>query len=391
MFSNRLPWNASVNRITAAVGSRRLSGQELIDLTETNPTRAGLPWPGEELGEALRRGAMARYRPDPGGLVSAREAIAVFLTERGESVSPSDLVLTASTSEAYAWIFKCLGDAGDEILTALPSYPLLENLARLEDLTLRHFPLELDRRWRLDAAAVSSAMNRHTRAVVVIHPGNPAGNYFQPEEQRELTNLCAAHSCALIADEVFFDYPVEATAAVSFAETGGECLTFALGGLSKSAGFPHLKLSWIRLSGPEDLCHRAHNALESVGDNYLSLSTPVQSALAEILQIGAAMRASIRARTAENMSILRRTFAGLPAARVLPVEGGWSAVIRVPSILSDEEFAIHLLETTGVLVSPGYFFDFSSEGYLVVSLICEPGEFQQGATRLRDFIVELID
>jgi alanine-synthesizing transaminase len=363
VFSRRAHWSAPLNELTLA---RRDRGG-LLDLTETNPTRAALPYPHEELADALARGARASYDPDPRGLLSARETLAAEL-----GCSPEDLILTASTSEAYSFLFKLLTDPGDEILTATPSYPLLEHLASLELVTLRTFPMEFHRRWELHDPPVS----RGTKALLVVNPNNPTGSFVSPSEQDALASL----GVPIVSDEVFLPYPLEGTG-TSFVRE--DILTFTLSGLSKSAGLPHFKLGWIRVSGPGK--EEAVEALELIADNFLSVATPVQAALPELLRIGARIREAISERTRTNLTTLRTTLAPLSAAQVLPVEGGWSAVIRVPRVMSDDELALALLDR-GVVVQPGYFFDFETEGYVVVSLLTRGEVFAEGVTRLADMI-----
>ena len=370
MFSNRAQWSAPVNRLTL----ERRARTGLLDLTETNPTRAGLPYPHDELADALARAAHAPYDPDPRGIRSAREAVTGVLLSRadGEGSSPEadDLILTASTSEAYSFLFKLLTDPGDEILTATPSYPLLEHLAALEQVKLRTFPLELHRRWEIHDVPVSD----RTKAIVVVNPNNPTGSFVSAEEQERLAKL----GVPIISDEVFLDYPLDATG-TSFVRN--DVLTFTLGGLSKSAGLPHFKLGWIRVSGPGKT--EALEALELIADNFLSVATPVQAALPDLLRIGARIREAISARTRNNLATLRRL--ATPSMQVLPVEGGWAAVIRVPRVMPDDELAIRLLDE-GVVVQPGYFFDFEGDGYLVVSLLTAEDVFAEGVRRIGNVI-----
>lgn len=283
---------------------------------------------------------------------------------------PDCIVITASTSEAYAYLFKLLTDPGDAVLTATPSYPLLEHLASLELIELHSFPLEFHRRWEIDRSRVADALTPRTRAIVVVNPNNPTGSYVTPHEQDEL----ASFGIPIISDEVFFPYGE----GKSFVRD--EVLTFTLGGLSKSAGLPHYKLGWIQVSGPG--AREAIDALELIADNYLSVATPVQQALPELLAIAPRIRDAIRARTRENLDILTRAIELAPSARLLPVEGGWSAVVRVPSIESDEELALRFIEQCGVVVHPGYFFDFDNDGYFVISLLTRPDVFAEGIGRV---------
>lgn len=363
MFSRRAPFTAPVNELTR---ERQRRGH-LHDLTVSNPTRVGLDYPHEELAEALARGARASYDPDPRGMRSAREALAADLR-----CDADDLILTASTSEAYSFLFKLLTDPGDAVLTATPSYPLLEHLAQMELVELRTFAMEFHQRWEIHDPDVTP----NTRAIVVVHPNNPTGSFVTPREQE----LLAAHRIPLISDEVFLDYPLDAHGTTIVRD---DVLTFTLGGLSKSAGLPHFKLGWIRVSGPGKA--EALDALELIADNFLSVATPVQVALPEILRLAPRIRNAISERTRANLATLRKTFANIPAARVLPVEGGWSAVIRVPRVRSDDELALELLEH-GVVVQPGYFYDFATDGHLVLSLLPREAVFADGVQRVADMI-----
>ena len=355
-FSHRTNWNAPTNRLTLA---RKRRGDDVLDLTESNPTRAGIDYPLDELAEIFARASRAPYTPDPLGFRSAREALG------------GDLILTASTSEAYSFVFKLLCDPGDEIVTAIPSYPLLEHLSALELVTLRPFALEFHKRWEIDVARVRDVITNRTRAIVVVNPNNPTGSFVSASEQKALSEL----RLPIISDEVFLEYPLESRGSTFIRD---DVLTFTLGGLSKSAGLPHYKLGWIRVSGPGK--ERAIAALELIADNFLSVATPIQVALPEILQIAPRIRDSITVRTRRNLDHLRSVL--IPAVTVLPVEGGWSAVLRVPSTESDEDLAVRLIDQQGVVIHPGYFFDFASEGYLVVSLLTEPRIFDEGVQRL---------
>jgi alanine-synthesizing transaminase len=383
-LSRRLPWGHPKNRLTLAVEERRA---ETIDLTETNPTRVGLAYPAEALSGLLRQGAEARYEPHPRGIPEAREALAAHLSTPGDPVSPEDLVLTASTSESYSFLFKLLTDPGDEVLTAAPSYPLLDSLAALDSLVLRHVYLEPGRRFALDPEQVELALTEKTRLLALIHPGNPTGAFLSGPEQAAVLGLCASRGLPLISDEVFFDFgladdPLRAGPAAA----SGETLAFSLGGLSKSAGLPGWKLGWIRVGGPPDLRRRALEALEMVADSYLSVSTPVQRALPGMLALAPRIQVEILGRVRGNLATLRAALSDVPAAELFEPAGGWAALIRVSLPISDEELALGLLDRAGVLVQPGYFFDFLTDDFLVVSLLPKPDRFAAGVEKLTEFL-----
>jgi alanine-synthesizing transaminase len=381
MFSRRTAWPRALNRLSAAVDARRRSGAPLLDLTETNPTRTGLRAPADVLAALADPGALA-YEPEPWGRRSAREAIAADFGRRGADVAPDRLLLTASTSEAYAFAFKLLCDPGDTILVPGPSYPLFEYLAGLESVSVRPYPLRYDGTWHVDLAELAAALTERTRAVVAVSPNNPTGSFVKTAEAEALRSLAAQHDAAILSDEVFADFPLRpdpARARTLFAD--GPALTLCLGGLSKSCGLPQLKLAWIALGGPPAAREEAHARLEVVADTYLSVSTPVQHAAPAILARAEELRAPILDRVRSNLAVLRAAAAGTPAT-VLDVEGGWSAVLHVPATRSEDEWVLALAEQDGVLVHPGYFFDFPREAYLVLSLLPPAEDFAHGAARI---------
>lgn len=381
--SHRLPWDHTANRLTQAKEKRSARGLPTIDLTATNPTQVGLIYPDAELADLLRRGASPAYEPHPLGLLSAREALAAALSTPGDPVAPDDLVLTASTSESYSHLFKLFGDPGDEVLTTAPSYPLLDSLAALEGLALAHVHLAPGRSFALDPERVELALTERTCLLALIHPGNPSGAFLSKHEQSAVAALCANRGLPLISDEVFAEYPlVEAPRAGPAAAASGDALAFSLGGLSKSAGLPSWKLGWIRLGGPATLRRQARAALELIADSYLSVASPVQRALPGILALAPRIRSAILGRLQANLAALRAALANVSGIELLAPAGGWSAVLRLADPRPDEEIALDLLDRAGVLVHPGYFFDFATDDFLVLSLLPEPARFGEGIRRL---------
>jgi aspartate/methionine/tyrosine aminotransferase len=297
-------------------------------------------------------------------------------------VAPEDLLLTASSSESYALLFKLLADPGDEILIPAPSYPLLELLAGLECVRLVRYPLEhrAGAGWCIGRGALEAALSPRTRAVVVVHPNNPTGSYLRGEERAWLEGLCAGRGLPLIADEVFLDYG-RAAGEISFATTR-DALAFALSGLSKLVGLPQLKLGWIALAGPPRARERARERLEFIADAYLSVGSPVQHAAPALLALRGAVQRQIRERVERNDAHLRERCAAARSLCPLERDGGWYAVIELPESIDEEAFCIRLLERHAVLVHPGYFFDFQRPGVLVASLLVEPEIFAEGVARL---------
>ncbi|HUF23200.1 MAG TPA: pyridoxal phosphate-dependent aminotransferase [Vicinamibacterales bacterium] len=379
-FSSRLPAALTPNRIAEAVRRRRASGRGLIDLTVSNPTAAGFAYP-EGLLAGLSDARNLAYEPEAAGMPAAREAVAAEMSSRGTAVAPGAIVLTASTSEAYGYLFKLLCDPGDEVLVPQPSYPLFEWLTRLESVTAVPYRLEYEGRWRVDAGSVAAGLTPRTRAVLAVNPNNPTGSYCTREDLAGLA--AAAPGVPIIGDEVFWDFPLPAAPAgrASVLESGHP-LVFALGGLSKSAALPQLKLGWIAIGGTPSNIAAAREKLELIADTYLSVSTPVQTSAASLIASGEAIRQQILERARRNLQALAALVARHPALNLLMAEGGWSAIVRVPAVTTEEDLVVALAEQDGVLVHPGYFFDFAHEAFLVVSLIVEPALFDEGVARL---------
>jgi len=381
MFSSRLRQAAGRNRLAVAVERRRAAGLEILDLTVSNPTRAGFAYPRDLLAP-MAGGRSLCYEPEPFGLLSAREAISRDLERHSAIVAPERIVLTASTSEAYSLLLKLLCDPGDTVLAPRPSYPLIEHLTDLEGVSLEHYRLEFHGRWEIDVDGLrEKAGSGRMRAIIMISPNNPTGSSVTDSELEAVASIAREHDLALISDEVFSDYPIAGEAPRS-ALRQSDVLTFALGGLSKSVGLPQVKLGWIAVGGCTPVVSDALDRLETICDAYLSVSTPVQVAAPDLLAAGASVRAQIQNRVRENSDTLISAAAAMPSCTVMPVEAGWYAIVQVPALASEDTIVVDLLDETGVLVHPGYFFDFEREAFLVVSLLPECRVFATGVEAL---------
>ncbi len=380
MFSSRSSFDLTPNPLALAVERLRAApDRPSFDLTESNPTRAGLPYDGETIRQALASPGALRYEPHPFGLPSAREAVARELTAEGLAVQPSRVVLTASTSEAYSFLFKLLCDPGDEVLVPAPSYPLFEHLAQLESVRLVPYRLAYDGAWHIDLASVRGAVAPRTRAILSVAPNNPTGSYVKRDELRELAGL----GLPMVSDEVFSRYPLrdDPARARSALEAQGAPLVFVLGGLSKLAALPQMKLAWIVVDG--EGCVESREAMARprafIADAFLSVGAPVQHALPALLASRAAVEQTIQRRTRRNLAFVQQAVEG-SAASVLDAEGGWYAVLRLPRTRPEEAWALSLLEDDGVLlVHPGHFFDFEEEAYVVLSLLTIETRFDRGS------------
>jgi len=382
MFSSRTPADLSTNHLSELLSAARAEGRSIVDLTESNPTRAGFAYPKDLLRPLGDAGGLT-YAPSPFGLVEARAAVSDDYARRGQRVPPQRIALTASTSEAYSCLFKLLANADDEVLVPRPSYPLFDHLARLEQVAVRGYDLDLERGWRIDFDSLERAITARTRAILIVSPNNPTGTFVTAAELERLAEIAESRDLALIADEVFADYELEPDARASAGcvtdrQTG---LVFSLGGLSKSVGLPQVKLAWIAVAGAARHVDRALERLELICDTYLSVSTPVQRAAGALLAGGEVVRGQIARRVSANYQRLQQLMAGT-SYRVLTSQGGWYAVLEMPDSESEETVVVELLRD-GVLAHPGYFFDFPREAYLVVSLLPPEPLFADGIDRVR--------
>jgi aspartate/methionine/tyrosine aminotransferase len=377
-FSARARFADAPNRLSLLLDEKRKAGARILDLTESNPTRVGIAYPPDLL-LPLAGAANLVYEPEPLGLPEARRAVADDYARRGAAVAPERVLLCASTSEAYAFLFKLLLDPGESVLVPRPSYPLFEFLARLEGVRTEFYDLEYDGEWHLSLSRLRERIGADTRALCVVNPHNPTGSFLKREEADGLAALCAERRVAIVSDEVFADYGFgsDARRVTSLAGSDRDALAFSLGGLSKSCGLPQLKLSWIAASGPDALRSEALRRLELIADSYLSVATPVQRAAKALLARLPELQAPIQARVAANLALLERRARGA-SFTPLRAEGGWYAVLRVPHTVAEEERVLRLLERDDVLVHPGFFFDFPDEAYLVLSLLPREDDFARG-------------
>lgn len=382
-FSERLAWSTPRNSYSLLWQQKREAGERLLDLTTANPTEVFADYPHEEIARAFGAIANFRYEPEAFGTRAARQIIADWYADFGIRANADRLALTASTSEAYAILFKLLCDPGDEILIPCPSYPLFEYLANAEAVKTAPYRLLYDGGWLVDFDSVENAIGSNTRAIVVVNPNNPTGSFLKVQEAEKLTVLAEKYGLAIISDEVFMTYPAAGSMRGQVRSLIGrnDVLSFSLNGLSKAAGMPQMKLGWIAANGPQEKVASALGKLELLLDSYLSVATPVQCALLELLRIGSGLQMKIAARVRQN----REALGVLKGSSVEPLasEGGWSAILQVPNIRTEEDWMTKLLSDEGVMVQPGYFYDMAKEAFLVVSLIASPTDFADGIDKLK--------
>ena len=383
-FSERTPRDLSHNRITNALDV--LQTGSYIDLTESNPTQCGFNYPADLL-KKLNRSEGLVYQSDPLGNLRAREAVASYLASKGQRVEPANIFLTASTSEAYSFIFKLLGNPGDSFLVPAPGYPLLDHLLRLEGLEALPYSLRVESNWPVDLPLPHQNLQTNTKGLIVVNPQNPTGCFLSLSDQKALLDLCRQHQMAYLSDEVFSDfaYPGQGLAKNS----SPAVLSFRLGGLSKSLGLPQLKLSWIILDGPKELLGECKERLELIADTYLSVNTPVQLALGDLFKFAPDFQNQGLHRVMDNRAFLEQTLKGVPGVSIWPAQGGWYALVEIQkATLSEERWVLNLLEKHKVLVQPGGFYDFPKGCFLVLSLLPKSTDFEEGVRRIRECLAQ---
>jgi aspartate/methionine/tyrosine aminotransferase len=332
-------------------------------------------------------------------LLRARQGVAEYYAERGDEVAAEDIILTASTSEAYSFVFHALCNPGDELLVPAPSYPLFGFLAGINDVVLAHYPLIYDHGWQIDFPSLEKAITPRTRGIIVVNPNNPTGHFVKPEELSTLNEICSARDMALVADEVFLDFAHgdsngrrelgrvarprggNGTRPPTLATNSG-ALTFTMSGLSKISGLPQMKAAWLVASGPEALQKDALERIEVIADTYLSMNAPIQLALPTFLQQRHGFQKQVMTRVRRNVGELDRQLMMRKTCSRLEIEGGWYAVVRVPVTRSDDDLAVDLLTKKGIYVHPGHFYDFATDGHLIVSLIMPEREFAEGCRQM---------
>src|SRR5882757_138452 len=388
-FAKRTEWTCEGTAWSRALEARRRSGLPILDLTASNPTHCGFTYDANLLADLSAKQAFF-YDPDPRGMRNAREAVCGYYAEHDTRVGADQIVLTTSTSEGYSWLFRLLCNPGDEVLIAQPSYPLFDLLATIDDVKLIPYALLYDpggsHGWSLDLHTLRQHVTSRTRAIVVVHPNNPTGHYTSSADRAALSELCREHGLALIADEVFLDYPfagdASAETASSFAREEQRALTFVLSGLSKVAALPQMKASWIVCLGPEDVRNEAMRRLEIIADTFLSMNAPMQHALQGWLAGRHSIQQQLRDRVRQNLQVLDDALAPRHELTRLACEGGWYATLRTPPFASGEALAVRLLECCGVAVHPGSFFGFAEQNRLVVSLLPQAEIFAEGIAAL---------
>lgn len=388
MFSSRTDWNTNLNRLSGLIAEKRLCGESILDLSESNPTRCGFSYPKQEIISSLTNESVLLYQPEPRGLLSAREAIADYYRTLNVSTTPKQIILTASTSEAYSFLFKLICNTDDEVIVPQPSYPLLDYLCQINDVKLQQYRLAYDGEWHIDFESLQSACTSHTRAIILIHPNNPTGSYLKQNEFERVSTLAAEHNCAIIADEVFQPYSFSPdTRRANILASQSSVLLFSLNGISKLLGLPQFKLSWIVVSGHPKQTTNALDRLDIIADTFLSVNTPVQTAIPKLLCYASDIENQIRLRVQTNYKLLQKICLGSNTS-IFQIEGGWYAILQLPQIYSDEEWAERILTNQNVIVHPGHYYGIEQKSCVVISLLPILDMFEDAVIKIYRFIEE---
>ena len=390
VYSNRMDWTDQKNHISQILEQKTYSGEEIIDLTESNPTKVNIPYPNNEIAQALTSTESAAYEPDSRGLISAREAIVEYYNGHAISLNVDQIITTSSTSEAYSYLFRLLTDPGDSILVPQPCYPLFPYLSSLECVKVKYYRLFYENhRWHMDLSSIKEGISPSTRAILVVNPNNPTGNFLKQNEIAALRGICHHHNLPLIIDEVFLDYDLGLSEKRGQTlDDDSQVLTFVLSGLSKVSGLPQMKLSWIVVHGPEDVRQHAINQLALLADMYLSVSVPIQYAASTFLRLRTKIQPLVKARIKKNLNTANEILRGT-VANILSVEGGWYGIIHFPEDQSDEDWVCQILQCCDVLFHPGYLYDFQEEAFAVFSLLTKPNVFRKGIQRLKALLTRI--
>ncbi|MBI3999668.1 MAG: pyridoxal phosphate-dependent aminotransferase [Candidatus Omnitrophica bacterium] len=385
MLASRTNWKFTHNQLTQRLETLKQSGVQVIDLSESNPTHCGFDYLKSSLLTPLADPQNIIYEPNPRGMPEARYAIQTYYQEKKVTVPLEHIFLTASTSEAYSLLMRLLVNPGQRILVPRPSYPLFDFLTDLNDVILDSYFLRYEaREWHIDMTSLTRAIHSDTKAIILVNPNNPTGSFLKRNELNEILKLARKHSLALISDEVFSDYSFseDSDRVLTLAGATHEMITFTLGGISKMLGLPQMKLSWILAGGPTETLRFLLERLEVILDTYLSVNTPAQRALVSWLPLKHSIQGEIKDRVQKNLALLIALLSQTHPASCLPMEGGWYAVLRLPKIQSEEEWALEFLEKDHVYLHPGYFFDFEEEVYIVISLLPPCNIFKEGISRI---------
>ena len=385
-FSRRTNWPLTSNKLSLDLERLRSNKVSILDLTESNPTRCKFFYLQNNFLSSLSGEKNLQYSPASRGQLKARETICRYYAEKGSAVLPEQIFLTASTSEAYSYLFRLLVNPGEQVLFPSPSYPLFSFLGDLNDVCIDTYRLVYKNKWGVDLEGIEAIICEDTKALVMVNPNNPTGTFIHQEELERINALSQKHHFALISDEVFSDFAFNQDKNHLSLVGNDQVLTFVLGGISKTLGLPQMKLSWIIVSGPKSLVEDAAARLEIISDTYLSVNTPVQNALPAWLRQRKVIQKEINGRIFQNFQFLKEQINAAPECTLLEGEGGWYAVLSIPDSYSEEKWILAFLNKDHVAVHPGYFFDFETEAHIVISLLPPPSTFQDGIKRILDRI-----
>jgi len=382
IFSKRTGWELSTNSIMHSLNEARGSGSEVLDLTISNPTKCGFDYDEDKIIKTFCKNENLLYAPDSQGLLSCRNIVSKYYEEKGIKVSGKNLFLSSSTSEGYSNVFRLLTNPGDEVMFPAPSYPLFHFLVDLNDVNMCNYNLVYDGEWKFDFDSIRNSISSKTKAIVIVSPNNPTGSMLSEDDVCKLNEICVEQSIPIICDEVFSDFMLKDDVKHRSMANNSDVLTFTLSGISKILGMPQMKLSWMNISGPQDLVDEAINRMDVIADTYLSVNTPIQNAFEGLIDLREDIQGQIIERIRNNLNFLKENANQGKNCEVLDASAGWYAVLKMPNAKAEEDWVIDLLKEDSVYVHPGYFYDFSDDGHIVLSLLAQESIFQQGVLRI---------
>jgi alanine-synthesizing transaminase len=389
MYSERFNYNIEENELSELLKKKKFTGIDVLDLTVSNPTDVKIDYDETLILKSISHPGSLKYIPNPKGLLTAREAISRYYKEKNVEVNADNIFLTSGTSEAYSFVFKLLTNPFDEVLIPRPGYPLFSYIAEMESIRIKYYDLNYSENgcWTLNIDSLKSSLTKKSKAIVCINPNNPTGNFIKENELKELLSICGENNLSLICDEVFLDYDIDVDKKNIFSFTGNnDVLTFTLSGISKICGLPQMKLSWIVVSGNLVDVEESKSKLEIITDTYLSVGTPIQLGLKEILENSKSIQNNIKYRLINNYNFLKSEISGLSKFELLKAEGGWYSVLKIRGDIDEESFVYSLLKDKDVYVHPGFYFDFMEEGYIVISLLVTEKIFIKGIRRILNYL-----
>lgn len=374
---------------------------DALDLIESNFANLPIKMPVQPLLNYTKKYFQYhRYQPESKGLLSAREAIAKYYAQQNLTISPENIIITASTSESYQLLFQTLLTIDDEILLPNPGYPLFEYLAKINHVKPRFYKLDFLHNWEIDISSIVNSITRKSKILVLISPNNPTGAVINDKQLAEIAALAQRYNLSIVADEVFSEF-LYTEKIISPDLTAQKVLlprpaainkhipVYTLNGISKMFALPDLKLAWIAASG-KNIANTV-DELETLNDTFLNANYFTQSLLPQLFELMPAVTREIHNFFGKQREVIKQTLVKFPSVKCVLPQGGIHCVLRVPKTLKnyqqdEETFTAELIRKTHLYLHPGYFYDYGDQHsryfHLVISLLSSSKKWKKGLARL---------